>query len=187
MLHELIETYGYLALFIGAFLEGETVLMLGGFAAARGYLELPWVIVVALFGGFVGDQLYFFLGRRYGNKIIARVPNARERTAKVDEWLHRYHAPLIIGIRFMYGFRIIGPVFLGMGHVSAVKFMTLNFIGACIWSVLVAGVGYMFSEALEVMMADAKHYEHWGFGAIVLIGLSAWIFHRYRARKNRTA
>ncbi len=178
----LIEKFGYLAILIGAFLEGETVLVLGGFAAERGYLELPWVMVVALLGGFSGDQLYFFLGRRYGNRILTRFPSARQRAAKVDQWLHRFHAPLIIGIRFMYGFRIIGPVILGMGRVSALKFIVLNFIGACIWAVLVVGIGYVFSEALAALLADGKRYEWVGFAAIVLIGFGAWVVHRIRGK-----
>ena len=53
----LVHTYGYAAVFIGSFLEGETTLALGGFAAQRGHLALPWVIAVAEAGGFLGDQL----------------------------------------------------------------------------------------------------------------------------------
>ena len=41
MLESLIDTYGYLTILIGTFLEGETILVLGGFAAHRGYLHLP--------------------------------------------------------------------------------------------------------------------------------------------------
>lgn len=181
-LQALIATYGYFAVFAGAFLEGETVLLLAGFAADRGYLELPWVMVVALFGGFLGDQLYFFLGRHYGFRILSRYPSMVSRAATVDQWLHRFHAPLIVGIRFMYGFRIVGPIILGIGRVSAVKFIALNFIGACIWAVLVTGIGYVFSEALVAMLADAKRYELVGAAAIVLLSLGAWMIHRYRRR-----
>ena len=183
-LQGLIETYGYLAVFIGAFLEGETVLMLAGFAAERGYLALPWVIALATLGGFSGDQLYFFLGRRYGQKILARFPSARARAAKVDELLHRFHAPLIVMIRFMIGFRIVGPIVFGMGRVPAPRFMVLNFIGACLWAPLIASIGYVFGGALEAILADAKRYEHIGFAAIVLIGLGLWALQRYRAGKR---
>ena len=50
-----------------------------------------------------------------------------------DALLARWHAPLIIGIRFMYGFRILGPIMLGMGRVESWKFIVFNFIGAAIW------------------------------------------------------
>ncbi len=55
-LQSLIETYGYLTILLETFLEGETILVLGGFAAHRGYMHLPWVIgaafVDSLCGGF---------------------------------------------------------------------------------------------------------------------------------------
>jgi len=51
----LIDTYGYWAVFIGAFLEGETILALAGLAAYREYLDLRWVILVALMAGFLAD------------------------------------------------------------------------------------------------------------------------------------
>ncbi len=62
-LESFIQTYGYLALLVGTFLEGETILVLAGFAAHLGYLNLPWVILVAFVGTLSGDQLFFYLGR----------------------------------------------------------------------------------------------------------------------------
>ena len=79
----LIDSYGYVAVFIGSFLEGETILALAGLAAYRGYLDLSIVIVLAMLAGFLGDQFYFFLGRFNGHKVLARYPRhaARARTA----------------------------------------------------------------------------------------------------------
>ena len=54
---ELIATYGYYAVFLGAFIEGETVLILAGIAAHRGYLDLTTVIGVAFAGGWLGDHI----------------------------------------------------------------------------------------------------------------------------------
>lgn len=70
----LIATYGYAAVAVGAFMEGEIVLILGGFAAQRGYLSLPWVIVVAFIATFLGDQILFHLGRWKGDAILALRP-----------------------------------------------------------------------------------------------------------------
>ena len=133
-----IETYGYLAVFVGAFLEGETILALAGVAASREYLDFYTVIVVALIAGFAGDQFFFFLGRVKGTKILEKFPHARERAHRFDQLLSRWHAPLIVAIRFMYGFRIVGPILLGMGRVPAWKFVLYNFIGAAIWAPLPA-------------------------------------------------
>ena len=55
----LIDSYGYLAVFVGAFLEGETILALAGLAAYRGYLDFYAVVAIALFAGFAGDQFFY--------------------------------------------------------------------------------------------------------------------------------
>ena len=58
-LQNIIETYGYAVILIATFLEGETILILGGFVAHRGYLMLPWVILAAFIGSLCGDQQEF--------------------------------------------------------------------------------------------------------------------------------
>jgi membrane protein DedA with SNARE-associated domain len=179
----LIDAYGYLAVFIGAFLEGETVLALAGLAAHRGYLDFYTVVVVAMIAGFAGDQFYFFLGRVKGQKILARFPNWHGRAQRFDEMLSRWHAPLIIGVRFMYGFRIVGPVLLGMGRVAAWKFMVFNLIGAAIWAPLITSIGYLFGSILEAVLHDLKRYEMWGFAAVALLGVIIFVVHRIREKK----
>ncbi len=179
----LIENYGYLAVAFGAFLEGETVLALAGLASYRGYLDFYTVVVIAMICGFGGDQFYFFLGRRKGSKILARFPNARERAHRFDDLLKRWHAPLIVMIRFMYGFRIVGPILLGMGRVPAWKFVVFNFIGAAIWAPLIAGVGYLFGEIVESVLHDVKRIEIWLFAAIIAAGIAGVVIHHRRSRK----
>lgn len=186
-LASLIDTWGYWAVLIGAFLEGETILALAGFASHRGYLDFTWVVVIALLAGFAGDQFYFFLGRFHGAAILARHPELQGRAHRFDEMLARWHAPLIVGIRFMYGFRIVGPILLGMGRVPAWKFMFYNFIGAAIWAPLVAGVGYLFGEALHRILSDLHRFEAWGFAALVALGVGAWAWHRWREKRAERA
>lgn len=183
----LIEAYGYIAVFVGAFLEGETILALAGLAAYRGYMDFWTVALLAMIAGFLGDQLYFFLGRWKGQKILARFPHWQERARKFDGLLARWHAPLIIGIRFMYGFRILGPIMLGMGRVPSWKFVVYNLIGAAIWAPLIAGIGYKFGEVLEVALGNMKRYEMWAFAAIVLIGTTAFLVHKLRERRRDAA
>ena len=180
----LIDSYGYLTVFIGAFLEGETILALAGLAAHRGYLDFYTVVVVAMIAGFAGDQFYFFLGRTQGQRILEKFPHAHERAQAFDRMLSRWHAPLIVGIRFMYGFRIIGPVLLGMGRVASWKFMLFNFIGAAIWAPLIASIGYFFGSILEAVLHDLKHFEVWAFLIVIATGATAFLVHWLRERRT---
>ena len=174
----LIDTYGYWAVFVGSFLEGETILALAGLAAYRDYLDFRWVVLVALCAGFLGDQFYFFLGRYRGAQMLQKHPNWQARAAKFDQLLARWHAPLIVAVRFMYGFRIIGPILLGMGRVPAWKFMVYNFVGATIWAPLIAGLGFLFGGMLEAVLHDLKRYELWGFLALLVIAFAAMLLGR---------
>ena len=71
----MIQKNGYLSILIGTFLEGETILVLGGLAAHRGYLSLAGVIMAAFIGSLCGDQLFFYLGRRHSQAVLARRPS----------------------------------------------------------------------------------------------------------------
>jgi len=180
----IVDSYGYWAVAIGAFLEGETILALAGLAAYRGYLDFYTVVVIAMICGFLGDQFYFFLGRRKGHQILARFPDAKERAHRFDDLLKRWHAPLIVMIRFMYGFRIIGPILLGMGRVPSWKFIVFNFIGAAIWAPLIAGIGFLFGELVESVLHDVKKIELWLFAAILVAGAAGFLLHWRRSRKG---
>ncbi len=182
-----VDHYGYIAVLIGTFFEGETVLATAGFVAQRGILDLHFVILVALVGGFLGDQAFFYLGRFHGKRVLTRFPSLLDRAVKMDEMLHRYHTPLIVAVRFMYGFRIIGPVVLGMGRVSGLKFFVFNLLGASLWAVVVANVGYYFGAALQIVLADIKRFEVWLVVGLALIVATIWAVHRYRNHRKAQA
>jgi membrane protein DedA with SNARE-associated domain len=181
-----IDSYGYAAILIGTFLEGETILVLGGFAAHRGYLSLPWVIVAALAGTLFGDQLYFFLGRWHGQKVLAKRPSWKARAARAQNLLERFQKPLILVFRFLYGLRTVTPFVIGMSSVSTVQFVLLNIIGALVWAVLVGVGGYAFGSALEAIIGDVKKYELEVLGAIAIIGILIWAIHFCCRKRDKT-
>ncbi len=179
----LVEQYGYFAVFVGTFLEGEVVLVLAGMAAHAKQLSLPMVIALATVGGFLGDQFFFALGRRFGARILHNKPHWQPRVDKVNRLLDRYHAPLIIMIRFMYGLRIIGPIVIGMSNVPRWRLAVFNFIGALIWAPLIAGGGYLFGHVLQIFLHDMQHIQRIVLALLVFAGLIAWIIVR---RKNKS-
>lgn len=177
-LANLITTYGYYAVFLGAFIEGETVLILGGIAAHHGYLNFTTVIGAAFAGGWLGDQFYFFLGRRYGQAILLRFPALQPRVEQAQQLIQRYHAPLILGIRFLYGLRTVGPIVIGMSPLPTTHFVLLNALGALIWAAIVTTLGYAFSNAIEAGMPQIRHYEEYVFIGVLALGALVWLIRR---------
>lgn len=187
MLEHLIQQYGYLAVFIGTFLEGETVLVLGGFAAHRGFLDIWLVVLAAFLGSLAGDQTWFFIGRRKGMPFIERRPVWKARSERVLDLLHRYHVPLLIGFRFLYGLRNPIPFVVGASGFSPWRFLIFNAIGALIWSVVIGFAGFLFGEAVELVIDDVKRYERWGLLVIALVGIAVWFAIAWRRRARRLA
>jgi membrane protein DedA with SNARE-associated domain len=181
-LEHLIDSYGYLALVVGTFLEGETILVLGGIAAKLGYLQLPWVIVSAFAGTLMSDQLFFFLGRWRGQALLLRYPRWNSRAQKVHRMLERHRIPIIIGFRFVYGFRTVTPFVLGMSRVPAIEFIVFNVVGAAAWASAIAGLGYAFGKAMELLLGDIRHYEKWLLLSVIAAGIGIWLL---RAAINR--
>jgi len=168
-LEQLISTYGYAAIVIGTFLEGETILVLGGLAAYRGYLGLPWVLVSAFWGTLLGDQLYFYIGRTKGQGLIERHRTWRAKSENVFSLLHKHQVLLILGFRFLYGLRTVTPLVLGASRIAPLRFLILNMLGALAWTIVIGIMGYLFGHTLEVIIGDVKRYELWLF-----IGLAAF-------------
>jgi membrane protein DedA with SNARE-associated domain len=62
MLESFLAKYGYLAILLGSVFEGETIMIMGGFSAHRGYLDLlPWVVLAGFAGNFIQNQVYLQL------------------------------------------------------------------------------------------------------------------------------
>ncbi len=126
MLEHLIETYGYWAVLVGTFLEGETILVLAGFAAHQSYLQLPALILAACCGSLCGDQLLFYLGRRHSAFVLRRRPAWKQRIERVKRKLIRYRNLFLVSFRFLYGLRIVTPFMVGMSSVPTLVFVMLQ-------------------------------------------------------------
>jgi membrane protein DedA with SNARE-associated domain len=181
-LASLIQQYGYMAVFVGSILEGETLLVLAGLAARRGYLSLQWVVVVAVTGAFIGDQIVFLLGRRLGPSVLARLPRLRSPIARADALLKRYGAFVVISLRFTYGLRLAGVLAIGMSRMSWSRFASLNLVGALLWAPIVAGAGYLLGSAVEPLLEEGRYGEYLLFGTVIFVGVVVWLLARRRAR-----
>ena len=184
-LAQLVQTWGYPAVFLGTLLEGETVLLLAGLAAQAGYLELPWVIAIAWAGAVSGEQIWFLVGRRFGARLLRRFPRLRRRARRMRALLKRYHQPVILSLRFLYGLRTVGPIALGMSRVSWARFTALDFAAAVVWAVVVASLGYAFGQVLTLWLGNIKRVEHWVALALIAVSLALWWWLRVRTSRQK--
>lgn len=156
-IHSLIQQYGYAGLLIGSLAEGETITLLGGAAAHQGLLKFPLVIAAVTLGGIIGDQAFFFIGRCFGPLIFSRLKRHQTKVNRAQALIRRHPYLFVIGCRFMYGFRIIGPLIIGASQLRPRIFIPLNILGAAIWGTLFTSLGYLGGELLTPWLQQFTH------------------------------
>lgn len=168
-----IEAYGYIAVFFGSIFEGESVLLLGGLAAHNGYLAFSLVVVCAFFGALAGDWGFFLLGRYKKDALFRRFPKLTQLTATPRSMIERRPAFISFGMRFMYGFRHIVPMSIGISNVPIGTFLLWNSIGAFSWSVLMVSLGYLAGDFLASIFGGIRGHE---FRIIVIVVVAVVLF-----------
>ena len=156
----LIARYGLFALFVGAGVEGETVVVTGGLFARQGLVPLAGAMAAAATGSFVADQLLFTLGRRYRDHPRVRRIAARPGFARALALLERHPIGFIFGFRFIYGIRTVSPIAIGASQVGRRRFVTLNAFAAAIWGICFTTAGYLFGEAIERAFGRVRSVAH---------------------------
>jgi membrane protein DedA with SNARE-associated domain len=119
------------------------------------------VVAAVALGGMIGDQLLYFLGLRFGPALLQRFQNtARKSAAPSDDQRHPYL--FVIGTRFMYGFRVIGPMLIGASRLPPKIFLPLNIVGAIAWALIFTTLGYLGGEVIGPWLHNLdQHLKHW--------------------------
>jgi membrane protein DedA with SNARE-associated domain len=167
----LVVKYGYGAVAGGALLEGESVLVLAGLAAHRGYLELPLLILLGAAAGMLGDIIYFAIGRRFGPVLLERFPRFAPSASRAEALIRRFPRIAVIAVRFLYGLRTVGPAVIGASEIPWGRFLLLNAIGALVWSATWVCVGYLLGGAAARAFGNVAQIERELFLGVALMAL----------------
>lgn len=181
-IEHLIAKYGYWAIVINTFIEGETIQIIAGWAAHEGWLSY-WLVVLSGFAGtLAGDQLYYWIGRRWGRPLMHRFPRLEAGCQPAFDFLRRYDNWFILGFRFVYGVRNVAPFACGAAGISVARYTLLNIVAAAVWAIAFATAGYFFGKAIGGLIEEygLKIVLPTVIGVVVLGVVAA----RLRARKR---
>ena len=186
--NQLIAEHGdwfYLIAFVWTFLEGETVVVFAGFAAAQGLLNPVLLLAATGLGSFAGDQSWFWIGRRFGVRLLDRFPRWRNGVDAALRWLERYDTGFILSFRFIYGVRNFSSFAMGLSAIRGRRFLALNFLAAALWAAGFIALGYFLGHAFRAMLGDiARNFSLAMLGAFLLIASGVGFFHRLQRRRQ---
>jgi membrane protein DedA with SNARE-associated domain len=179
-----IHSYGGPVLFVWAWLQGEAAVIVGGSLAAQGYW--PWwaVWLVACVPAITGHQLYFALGRRYGDPLLARLP-ARWQPAivRARALVRNNDTRIMLAMRFAYGIRLPLPILCGTAGVTPLRFLRYNVLTALAWALVFTGVGYAYGAAATATLGRVARYEAWILLGSIALGIGVHMLTQRAGRR----
>ena len=180
-LEELINTWGYGVVFAAMVLEsaglplpGETVTLLGGYAAGSGHLNLAGVIAAASSGAMVGDSIGYWVGRRAGWPLLLRVGRWLRQSPEQMETLRLQfltHAgkSVLLG-RFVAVLRVLAGPMAGAVGMPYGRFLVFNCTGALLWATTMVSLAWLGGRWIPFQRMVEGVLE-FGIGALVLVAL----------------
>jgi membrane protein DedA with SNARE-associated domain len=169
---DFLDQYGYFAVLVGTFFEGETVILLASSLASTGLFGIPQTIFFGFFGSFISDWVYFFIGRLNGKYFIDSRPRLKALVEPVRLFFHRNQLQILFSYRFLYGFRILIPLVIGMSGFNPLKFLLYSILSGLIWASTVGFVGYNLGTLFNITADSFQQHALYlvvGFAAMGLI------------------
>lgn len=151
-LDALFQHYGLAALFVGAGVEGETVVVGGGLLAHKGLFPLPAAMAAAAAGSFTADQLFFLAGRRFRDHRWVKAVREKPAFARALALLEAHPIGFIFAFRFIYGLRTVSPIAIGTTRVEPRLFLIVNAVAAVVWGIVFTAIGFAFGHAFERLL-----------------------------------
>ncbi|HEY3039987.1 MAG TPA: DedA family protein [Pyrinomonadaceae bacterium] len=144
----LLPKYGYFAVLLGAFWEGEATLIAAGALCGAGYLDWRLTILAATIGGAAGDQIYFYAAHERAARLVQKSSRLRRWYPKVRQFVLRHGTFAVLLSRFAAGLRITIPLVCATAGMSPRKYSPLNLISAFAWASLWVAISYQAGARL---------------------------------------
>jgi membrane protein DedA with SNARE-associated domain len=189
---QLIDSYGYLAVFVlvaaeslGVPLPGETALITAGIYAGHTHRLNPWLIfLVASAAAIIGDNIGFWIGDKGGYRLARRYgPKVRldEQKLKIARYLFDRQGPKVVFFgRFVSVLRTYAAFLAGTSKMRWRRFLPANAAGGILWAAIYTFAAYLAGNALQ----QASAIIDWVFigAAVVAIVVVVMLIRRQTVR-----
>jgi membrane protein DedA with SNARE-associated domain len=149
----------------------------------RWWLALP----VCVLGVLSGDMVLYWVGRRWGERVLGWRMVRPVLTAEREQWLcaaYRRHAMKTVAtVRHVMGLRAAAFLLAGSARVPFWKFAVADAAAALVGVPLLFGLAYFFTDQVQAVVADVHRAERWlvlaGLLALAtMLGVGAWRWRR---------
>jgi membrane protein DedA with SNARE-associated domain len=179
--YEFVKEWGYLAVFLGAMVEGEVVILTASALAFYDYLSIYYVFLISFLTTVVVDQGLFWIGYRMGTEwITKKFKRVAEVRDKVFNLLRKMDALFIFSFRFIYGIRMASPLIIGSARVNPYRFALYNTLSGLTWAFITCFIGYIVADVIMDGRLDSMPYAHLITILVVIIALVVGIRMKFK-------
>lgn len=178
------------SVFVGVVFPGEIAVFLGGVIASGGitgapHVPLAVVLVAAIAGAVLGDQIGFFVGHRWGYQLLRKIPDRLlpdEHLQKSRDAIKRLGARAVVVGRWTAALRALVPGLAGMSGMHYARFAVANLVGGGLWATTVVLLGDQAGRRWKHVYHLLSRYSLYALG-VIIAGLVLWLL--WRRRKHR--
>lgn len=157
------ETGLIIASFLMPFLPGDALIFTIGLLAQEGSLNIYLVIPLLIFAAILGDNLNYYVGKRFGDYIMNSEKDffiKKKHLEKAKDFFDKNGKNSIIIARFVPVIRTIVPFLCGSTKVKYSTFLSFSMIGAFLWVGVIGLLGYNLGRIQWVK--ENLDYMIWG-------------------------
>ena len=189
----LVESLGYLGLFIMTMVEGtfipipnELTLIPAGFLVAKGVMKMWIVLFVSILGNICGSLINYYVAYHYGRSLVQKYGKyvffTEQKLAKVEDFFKR-HGPISVFIgRIMPGLKHFISFPAGLGKMDLKQFCIYTGSGGAIWVTILVFLGDIIGNNEELV---ARYIKNLNWTVVVGGGLAVAIYMYINSRKNK--
>lgn len=167
-LSDLVGHWGYLAIFLAVILGNmgipvpeEAILLLAGYLVWEGELWLPAVLFIGILSAAAGDNLGYWLGRRFGQALIKRYREwlflTAEKFESMQQFVVRYGPMGVFCARFLPGLRFLAGPLAGTAGLPFLPFFVANILGAALYVPVAVGAGLAIGYGFGAYVEKLEH------------------------------
>ncbi len=185
--------FGYLGIFIMMFLEStffpfpsEVAMIPAGYLASKGDMSLTLAIVIGTLGSLSGALFNYYLAKKYGRKGVLKFGKyfffTEEKLQKMERFFVEHGSFSTFVARLIPGVRQFVSLPAGLSAMNLKKFMLYTTLGAGIWVIVLALLGY-FIGGNEELIKSYLHEIVLGTLFLIIVGSIAYVYRYKRAKK----
>jgi membrane-associated protein len=177
------------SVFIGLIIPGDFILALGGVYASQRKMDLVGVIVVGCLAAICGESIGFWLGRKFGIRVVRRIPYVgrwlAEKLEASEDFFRRHGGKTVAIGRYATAAGAFIPFSAGAARMRYWRFLAFDVPAIIVWATGISIFGYVFGENLALVDRVLSRFGYIVLGLIIVFFLGRWLWKRWRAEAGQ--